>query len=86
MEEKSNFKQFLLNNISYLLVTLLGAIMLFIAIFKETNLGVGECLIGLGVGQSQLDLFLKNKDKSALVAMILWYSVALLGLVTIIIK
>ena len=86
MEEKNNFKQFLLNNISYLLVTLLGVIMLFIAIFKETNLGVGECLIGLGVGQSQLDLFLKNKDKSALVAMILWYSVALLGLVTIIVK
>lgn len=86
MEEKNSFIKFILNNLSYLLVTLLGVVMLFIAIINETNLGVGECLIGLGVGQSQLDLFLKNRDRTSLVAMILWYAVALLGLITIIVN
>ena len=86
MEEKNNFGIFLLKNLSYLIIIVLGIAMLFTAIIKETNLGFGECLIGLGVGQSQLDLYLKNKDKTTLVTMILWYAVALLGLITIIVN
>ena len=85
-ENKKTFKEYkesLINNLGYLLVILVGIVGLITCIIKEMDLSLSECLIGLGVGGSQLSSYLKNKSKVTLVCMILWYVVALLGLLSL---
>lgn len=81
---KVNWKIWVLDNLNYLLVILVGVIGLIVSIIKQFDLGLSECLIGLGVAQSQLQSYRKSKSKATLVCMILWYVVAALGLLSMI--
>ena len=85
-ENKKTFKEYkesLLNVLPYLIIIVVGIIGLITSIIKGMDLSLSNCLIGLGVGGSQLASYLKCKSKVTLVCMILWYAVALLGLLSL---
>ena len=84
VNETPSWKRTFLEYLGYLIVILTGAVGLFISVLKGMDLSLSEAMIGLGVGGLELHLYLKGKKTGNLVGLILWYLVALLGVVSLI--
>lgn len=83
-KEATPWKKTLSEYSGYLIVILFGAIGLLISILKGADLSLSETMIGLGVGACELHLYLKGKKTVNLIGLILWYLVAVLGLISLI--